>query len=93
MISEYKVLGEPLSNVLQPSPSQEYSVLSILIAMPPRKELSTDLKDAIVHHFEKGNSYTKVSTTFGVPRSTVQGVITHWKALRMNINVPQKGHP
>ncbi len=34
-----------------------YSVLSVLITMPPRKELSADLKDAIVRHFEEGNSY------------------------------------
>ena len=93
MSSEYKVLGEPLSNVLEPSPSQEYSVLSVLITMPPCKELSTDLKDAIIQHFEKGNSYTKVSTTFGVPHSTIQGVITRWKALGTSINVPWKGRP
>ncbi len=71
----------------------EYSVLSVLVTMPLCKELSTDLKDAIVQHFEKGNSYTNVSTTFGVPRSTIQGVIAHWKALRMNVNVPRKGRP
>ena len=52
-----------------------------------------DLKDAIVQHFEKGNSYTNVSTTFGVLRSTIQGVIACWKALRMNVNAPRKGRP
>ncbi len=71
----------------------EYSVLSVLITMPLRKELSTDLKDVIIQHFEKGNSYTNVSTMFGVPRSTVQGVVSCWKALGTNVNVPRKGQP
>ncbi len=61
--------------------------------MPPCKELSTDLKDTIIRHFEKGNSYSNVSTTFGVPRSIVQRVVACWKALRSNVNVPQKGWP
>ncbi len=71
----------------------KYSVLSVLVTMPPHKELSTDLKDAIVQHFEKGNSYIKVSTMFGVPCSTIQGVIACWNTLRTKVNVPQKGRP
>ena len=39
------------------------------------------------------DSDTNVSTTFGVPCSTVQGVIARWKALGTNVNVPQKGRP
>ncbi len=39
--------------------------------MPLHKELSTDLKDTIIRHFQKGNSYSNVSSTFGVPQSRV----------------------
>ncbi len=53
----------------------EYSVLSVLAMMPSHKELSMDLKDTTIRHFEKGNSYSNISTAFGAPCSTVQLVV------------------
>ncbi len=70
-------------------------LLAVLSTVNPRSDATMQgaVKDAIIWHFEKGNSYSNVSTTFGVPRSTVQGVVACWKAFGTNVNVPQKGQP
>ena len=53
--------------------------------MPPREELSADLKDAIIRHFQRRNSYINISTAFGVPRSTVHHwVVACWKDNHIN---------
>ncbi len=55
--------------------------------MPPCKEISTDLKDAIIRQFQKGNSYSKIASMFGVLHSwrqwgsscQSQQSCKHWK--------------
>ncbi len=47
--------------------------------MPPLKEVSNDLKDAIITQYLKGQSYGKLAKTFGVPHSTIQGIVMRWK--------------
>ncbi len=61
--------------------------------MLPHKELSTDLRDAIIRQFQNGNCYSKIASVFGVLYSIVQGIVACWKTLGMNINMPQKGWP
>ncbi len=54
--------------------------------MPRRKELSTDLKDAIVQQYQRGKSYLHF---FSLLHSTLHYVINKWKSIGTTINLPK----
>ncbi len=61
--------------------------------MPPRKELSIDIKDAIIRQHGVGKSIHKISHSFNVPCSTVHDVISRWRAMGKTTNPRRTGCP
>ena len=46
--------------------------------MGASKQLSTDLKTKIIHYYELGEGYKKLSGRFGLSISTVRNVVQKW---------------
>ncbi|MEE6521276.1 hypothetical protein FKM82_019399 [Ascaphus truei] len=61
--------------------------------MPRRKNISNDLREAIVaaHQSEKG--YKAISKQFKVYHSTVRKIIQKWKTFKTIDNLPRSGRP
>ncbi len=60
--------------------------------MPPRKELSIDLKDASIRQHQLGKSIYQMSYSFNMPHSTVHDIITRWRTTSKT-NPPRSGCP
>ena len=61
--------------------------------MSPRKELSTDLKDATILQHQLSKSICQTSHSFNVPCSTVHDIITRWRTMGKTTNPPRSGCP
>ncbi len=61
--------------------------------MPPRKELSIDIKDTITRQHGLNKSIYQISHSFNVPRSTVHDIISRWRATGKTTNPQTTGCP
>ncbi|GFU14977.1 hypothetical protein TNCV_795461 [Trichonephila clavipes] len=62
--------------------------------MPPRgKELSKDLKDAIIKLYKESKSQRQIAKIIGKSPSTVQKTIEKFQAEENTLNKPRTGRP
>ncbi|MEE6522209.1 hypothetical protein FKM82_020645 [Ascaphus truei] len=61
--------------------------------MPRRKDISNDLREAIVAAHQSGKGYKAISKQFKVHHSTGRKIIQKWKTFKTVANLPRCGRP
>jgi len=61
--------------------------------MPRRKDISNDLREAIVAAHQSGKGFKAISKLFKVHHSTERKIIHKWKTFKTAVNPPRSGRP
>jgi len=67
-----------------------WSIQVCVNTMPRRKDISNDLREAVIAAHQSGKTISKL---FGVPHFTMKKIIHKWKTLTTVVNLSRSGHP
>lgn len=63
------------------------------ITKPIRKDISSDLQEAIVAPYQSGKSFQAISKQFEVHHSTARRTVQKWKTVKGVTSLPRSGCP
>ena len=70
-----------------------WSIQVCVNTMPRRKDISNDLREAIVAAHQFGKGYKDISKFFGVHHSTEIKIIHKWETFNTAVYLPRSGCP
>ncbi|XP_075444851.1 uncharacterized protein LOC142488342 isoform X3 [Ascaphus truei] len=60
---------------------------------PRSKEISEDLRKAVIDAHQSRKGYKTISKALGLPQSTVRQIVYKWRKFKTTVNLPRSGRP